>query len=65
MDLAHFRMLIHELLDKYPDIVLEGASLVIFSSKSAVFMDKDGEDNKHTMHIARRLHLIRNGEKCK
>ena len=28
-------------------------------------MDKNGKDTKHTRHIARRMHLVRNGEKCK
>ena len=30
-----------------------------------MFMAKNGEDTKHTRHIARRMHLVRNGEKCK
>ena len=28
-------------------------------------MDKNGRDTKHTRHIERRMHLVRNGEKCK
>ena len=28
-------------------------------------MDKNGKDTKHTRHIARRMHLLRNGEKFK
>ena len=28
-------------------------------------MDNNGKYNKHTKHIARRMHLVRNGEKCK
>ena len=28
-------------------------------------MAKNGKDTKHTRHIARRMHLVRNGEKCK
>ena len=27
-------------------------------------MDNNVKDNKHTRHIARRMHLVRNGEKC-
>ena len=27
-------------------------------------MDKNGKDTKHTRHIARRMNLVRNGEKC-
>ena len=28
-------------------------------------MDKNGKDTKHTRHIARRMHFVRNREKCK
>ena len=28
-------------------------------------MAKNGKNTKHTRHIARRMHLARNGEKCK
>ena len=28
-------------------------------------MAKNGKDIKHTRHIARRMHFVRNGEKCK
>ena len=28
-------------------------------------MAKNGKDTKHTRHIARRIHFVRNGEKCK
>ena len=28
-------------------------------------MAMDGKDNKHTRHFTRRIHLVRNGEKCK
>ena len=27
-------------------------------------MDKNAKDTKHTRHIARRIHFVRNGEKC-
>ena len=33
--------------------------------KSAVCMAKNGKDTKHTNHISWRVHLVRNGEKCK
>ena len=65
MSLAHFRILIHELLNKDTDIVPEGAPLIFLDSKSAMCMAKNGKDTKHTRHIARRMHLVRNGEKCK
>ena len=28
-------------------------------------MAKNGKDTKNTIHIARRIHFVRNGEKCK
>ena len=61
MDLAHFRMLIHELLNEDPDMVSEEAPLIVLDSKSAMCMAKNGKDTKHTRHIARRMHFVRNG----
>ena len=58
-------MLIHEFLSKYPDIVPEEAPLIVLDIKSAMCMDNNGKDTKHTKHIARSIHFIRNGEKCK
>ena len=65
MALAHFKMLIHELLNKNPDTVTEEAPLVLLDSKSAMCMAKNGKDTKHTRHIAKRMHFVRNGEKYK
>ena len=65
MDLAHFKMFIHELLKKYPYIVPEEYPIVILYSKSAVCMAKNGNNTNHTRHIARILHFVRNSEKCK
>ena len=61
MALAHFRMLIRELLNKDPDIVPEEGPIIILDSKSAIFMSKNGKDTKHTRHISRRVHFVRNG----
>ena len=44
MDLAHFRMLIHELLSKDPAIFLEEAPLIVLDSKSDTCMSKNGKD---------------------
>ena len=63
MDLAHFRMLIHELLNEDPDMVPKESSLIVLDSKSAMCMANNGKDTKHTRHIARRMHFVRNGEK--
>ena len=63
MDLAHFRMLIHELFNKDPDIVPEESPLIISDRNSAVCMAKNGKDTKHTSHITKIVHFVRNGEK--
>ena len=65
MALAHFRMLVHELLNEDPDIFPKEAPLIFLDRKYAMFMANNGKDNKHTRHIARRIHFVRNGEKCK
>ena len=65
MALAHFRILIHEFLNKDIDIVPEEAPLILLYIKSAMCMAKNGKDTKHTRQSARRIHFIRNGEKCK
>ena len=65
MALAHFRMLVHELLNEDPEIFPKEAPLIVLDSKSAMCMAKNGKDTKHTRHISRRMHLVRNGEKCK
>ena len=63
--LAHFRMLIHEFLNKDPDIFPEEYRLIILDSKSAVFMARNYNNIKHTRHIPRRVHFVRNVENCK
>ena len=63
--LAHFRMLIHEFLNKGLDIVPEEAPIIILDCKSDVCMANNGKDTKHTSHIARRVHFVRNWENCK
>ena len=65
MALAHLIMLIHEILNKDPDIVTEEAPLVVLNTKSDMCMAKNGKDTKHTRHIARRMVFWRNGEKFK
>ena len=65
MALAHFRILIHEFLNKNPDIVPEEDLLIVLGSKSAVCMANNGKYTKPTRHIASRMHYLRNGEKCK
>ena len=63
--LLHFRKLIHELLNKGPDIVPEEDPLIILDIKSAFYMDKNGKDTKHTRPIYRRVNFVRNGGKRK
>ena len=64
IDLAHFRMLIHELLNKDPDKVPKEAHLIFLDIKYDMCMAKNGKDTKHTRHIARRMYFVRNGDKC-
>ena len=63
MALAHFRMLVHEFLNEDPDMVPMEASLIVLDIKSAMCMERNGKDTTYTRHIARRMHLVRNGEK--
>ena len=56
MALAHFRMLMHELLNKDTDIVPEEYPLIVLDSKSDMCMAKNGKDTNHTRHITRRIH---------
>ena len=65
MDFAHLRMLIHDFLNKDPDIVPEEAPLIILDSKSYVCMANNGKDTKHTRHISRRVYFVSNGENWK
>ena len=60
MNLAHFRILIHELLNKDPDIVTEEDPMIILDSKYYVCMTKNCKDTKHTNYIPRRVHFVRN-----
>ena len=65
MALSHLRMLIHEFLNKYPDIFPEEAPLIVLDIKYTMCIAKNGKDTKHTIQMARRTNLVRNGEKCK
>ena len=65
MALAHFRMLIIELINEDSDIFPKEAPLIVLDSKSDMCMAKNGKYTKLTRHIERRMHSVRNGEKCK
>ena len=39
--------------------------MIVLDSKSAICMDNDGKDTKHTRHITRRMNFVSNGEKFK
>ena len=58
-------MFIHELLNKYRDIVPEEDPLIILDIKSDFFMDRNIKDTKHTSHISKRVNFVRNDKKCK
>ena len=51
-------------MNEDPDMVPKEAPLIVLDRKSAMCMAKNGKDTKHTRHIARRMHFVRNGEKC-
>ena len=46
-------------------MVPKEAPLIVSGSKSSMCMAKYGKDAKHTRHIAKRIHFVRIGEKCK
>ena len=56
-------MLIHELLNKNPDIIPEEYNIILLYSKSSVCMTKNGKYTNHTRHIARIVNYVSNGEK--
>ena len=39
--------------------------MIVLDSKSDMCMVNNGRDTKQTRNIARIMHLVRNGEKCK
>ena len=61
MVLAHIRMLIHELLNKDPDIFPEEDPMIIYDSKSYMFMTNNYKETKHTKHIPMRVNVVSNG----
>ena len=65
MALAHFRMLIHELLNNDPYIVPDKAPMIILDGKSDVCMANNGKYIKYTSHISRTVYFVINIEKCK
>ena len=54
-----FRILIRELLNKDPDIVPEGAPLIVLGVNSDVCMANNVKDVKHKIHISRRVHFCK------
>ena len=62
MVLANFGMLVHELFNEDPDMVLKEDPLIVLDRKSAMCMAKNGKDTKHTRQISRRMNFVRNGE---
>ena len=59
--LAHFRIFIHELLNKDPDIVPEEDTMIVLDSMSSIFVAVNVKDTKHTRQIVRIMHLVSNG----
>ena len=48
-----------------PDIVPDKVPLIFLDSKSDICMEMNVKDIKHTRHISRRIHFVRNGENWK
>ena len=46
-------------------MVPKEAPLIVLDIKYAMCMANNGRDTKHTRHIARRMHFVKNGQKCK
>ena len=44
------------------DVVPEQQTLIILDIKSSLCVSKNDKDTKHTRHISRRMHFVRNGE---
>ena len=59
--LAHLMVLIHEFLNKDPDVVPEEFPLIVLDGKYAVCMANNGKDTKYTKRVARRVYFLRNG----
>ena len=51
MALAHFRMLVHELLNDDPYMVPKEAPLIVLNSKSAMCTVNNGKDTKHNVAL--------------
>ena len=64
-NLSILRILINELLKKDIDIFSEEDPLIILDSKSAVCMDNNVKDTKHTRKIARRVYFCEERRKVK
>ena len=62
MSLAHFSILIHGLLTKDPDTILEKAPLIRLDRNYALCMGSNGNDTNHSRHIYRRVYLLLNGD---
>ena len=65
MALAHFIMLIYELLNQNPDIVPEEALLTVLDSKSDICMAKNDKNTNHIIHISNLMHLVNNEKNAK
>ena len=61
MAVAHSRMLVNELNGVNPDEYGE-ATKILVDNTSAKAMAQNDKDTKHTRHIARRVHYVRNGQ---
>ena len=64
MALEYSMILNNELLNKDTYVVPEQALLIIWDSRSDIYMDKYGKNTKHTRKFSRIMHLVKNGKRC-
>ena len=62
MDIAYFRMINNELFNKDIDVITEQAPLIILYIKSYICIDNNVKDTKHTRHIFKIMHFVKNNE---
>ena len=59
IDIANFRILNNELLNKDTYFISTRSRLIILDSKPDVCMDKNAKNTKHNIAVSRRMHLLR------
>ena len=61
----NFKDVNSSIFEQNPGIVPEESPMIVLYNKSSMCVANNGKDTKHTRHIVRRIHLVRNSEKYK